>query len=55
MKTLPTIYNTDAKLTSVTVDDAGMYTCQLNQTIQKRFVLTILRKIRDNFLQLRWN
>lgn len=47
MKTLPTLHHTDAKLTSLTIDDAGMYTCQLDKAIQKRFVLTILRKTSD--------
>jgi hypothetical protein len=47
LKTLPTLHNTDARLHSLTIDDAGMYTCQLDKTVQKRFVLTILRKIRD--------
>jgi hypothetical protein len=43
-KTLPVIYDTDTKIDSVKITDAGMYTCQTENTTHQRIVLTILRK-----------
>ncbi len=49
MKSLPIIYDTDTKIHSVKITDAGMYTCQTENTTVKRIVLTIIRKIGDVF------
>lgn len=45
MKTLPVIYEYDMKIKSVEIADAGMYTCQTENTIHQRIILTIIRKI----------
>ncbi|CAF1036727.1 unnamed protein product [Adineta steineri] len=42
MKNLPTIYDTDTKINSVEITDAGMYICQTENTIHRRIILTIL-------------
>ena len=44
MKTLPIIYDQDTKIHSVKISDAGMYTCQTENTIHQRIILTIIRE-----------
>jgi hypothetical protein len=44
MKTLPILYEKDTKIDSVKILDAGMYVCQIENTIHKRIILTIIRK-----------
>jgi hypothetical protein len=44
MKTLSILYDKDTKINSVKITDAGMYTCQTENTIHKRIILTIIRK-----------
>jgi hypothetical protein len=50
MKTLSTIYDKDTKINSVTIADAGMYTCQTEKTIHKRIILTIIRENIQSFV-----
>lgn len=44
MKTLPILYDYDMKINSVDIGDAGMYTCQTENIIHRRIILTILRE-----------
>lgn len=55
MKTLPILYEYDMKIKSVGIGDAGLYTCQTENIIHRRIVLTILREntVR-NFLGISW-
>jgi hypothetical protein len=48
MKTLPVLYDKDTKINSVKITDAGMYTCQTENTIHQRIILTIIRE--NNYL-----
>ena len=50
MKTLPILYEYDMKIPSVEIADAGMYTCQTENTIHQRVILTVLRKMIVNRL-----
>lgn len=44
LKTLPVVYQTDTKIDSVEISDSGMYTCQTENTIHKRIILTVIRE-----------
>ena len=44
MKTLQTLYDYDMKIHSVDIGDGGMYTCQTEDIIHRRIILTILRE-----------
>ncbi|CAF4760074.1 unnamed protein product [Rotaria sp. Silwood1] len=53
MKTLPTLYDEDTKINSVTIADAGIYICRTETTIYQRIVLTIIHppKSPDNIYE----